>query len=46
MTDDKKFLSLCRQGTLEEVVAALNEGADPNAKDIECIPRRAVNLPM
>ena len=35
--DDKKFLSLCASGTLEEVVAALNEGANPNAKDIECI---------
>ena len=35
--DDTKFLSLCSSGTLEEVKAALNEGANPNAKDIECI---------
>ena len=35
--DDKKFLYLCSFGTLEEVTAALNEGANPNAKDIECI---------
>ena len=34
---DKKFLSLCKSGTLEEVIAALNDGANPNAKDIECI---------
>ncbi len=37
ITDDQKFLYLCRCGTLEEVVTALNEGANPNAKDIECI---------
>ena len=35
--DDRKFLSLCASGTLEKVKAALNEGANPNAKDIECI---------
>ena len=35
--DDKKFLYICGWGTLEEVKAALNEGANPNAKDIECI---------
>lgn len=35
--NDRKFLSLCASGTLEEVFAALNEGANPNAKDIECI---------
>lgn len=34
--DDEKFLYLCSWGTFEEVISALNEGANPNAKDIEC----------
>lgn len=35
--DDEKFLYICGWRTLEEVKVALNEGANPNAKDIECI---------
>lgn len=35
--DDRKFLYLCGWGSLDEVKAALNDSANPNAKDIECI---------
>ena len=35
--DDRKFLYICGWGTLDEVITALNDGANPNAKDIECI---------
>ncbi|MBR0151048.1 MAG: ankyrin repeat domain-containing protein [Synergistaceae bacterium] len=35
--DDRKFLYICGWGTLDEVKAALNDDANPNAKDIECI---------
>ncbi|MBQ6971255.1 MAG: ankyrin repeat domain-containing protein [Synergistaceae bacterium] len=35
--NDRRFTGLCMSGTAEEVKAALNDGANPNAKDDECI---------
>ncbi|MBQ3447121.1 MAG: ankyrin repeat domain-containing protein, partial [Synergistaceae bacterium] len=35
--DDEKFAALCMSGTLDDVTAALNDGANPNARDVECI---------
>lgn len=35
--DDKRFLAECALGTADEVIAALNDGANPNARDGDCI---------